>query len=177
VFSVVGIFAESADAGFRKRKKGGQSQCCPTAPMVAPVSGCGGCGAGMAVGYPGYSQSGYYQPNGNQAFYPQNGFEQPGNIPPTSIPGILPAASSEVKVALADGSEPKTMTIAPGTTVRWVNDGKNTRMVSSVQGDWTSEAIAPGQEFTATFTKPGTFEYFCGTSKDVKVMKSTIIVK
>lgn len=110
--------------------------------------------------------------------YQPNGVTQAGFIPPTSIPNILPAQANEVKVRLTDNNaDPATINITAGTTVRFVNDSKNTRMVSSVKGDWSSNDIPAGQEFTATFTKPGTFDYFCGTSTNVKDMKGTIVVK
>lgn len=176
VLTVVCIFADPAEAIGRRKRNNNCNTC--SAPAVAPVSqGCGGCGAGVAAGYPSY-----YQPGVGQAYMPQgyqpNGVAQAGFIPPTSVPNILPARGNEVKVRLTDNSsDPATLTIAPGTTVRWVNEGKNARMVSSVKNDWKSDEIAPGQEFTATFTQPGTFEYFCGSSKDVKEMKGTIVVK
>ncbi|MDG6991208.1 MAG: copper oxidase, partial [Nitrososphaerota archaeon] len=33
--------------------------------------------------------------------------------------------------------------------------------VTSVNGTFSSGNIAPGQIWTYTFTKPGTYEYFC----------------
>ncbi|MFO0826469.1 MAG: cupredoxin domain-containing protein [Gemmataceae bacterium] len=60
------------------------------------------------------------------------------------------------------------------STVRWTNDAKNAQTVTSAKGDWGSGQLAPGQEFTATFTQPGTFEYTAGQNKD---LKGTIVVK
>ncbi|MBA4189188.1 MAG: hypothetical protein C0467_14415 [Planctomycetaceae bacterium] len=174
VFSIVGIFAESADAGLFRKRNRGRNDCntCATPAAAAPVgSGC--CGGAVAAGY-----SSYYLPDGTQAYYQPNGVLPAGYIPPTAMPTILPAGAAEVKIRLSDNSaNPATLTIQPGTTVRWSNDGKNSRMVSSVKGDWKSDELAPGQEFTATFTQTGTFEYFCGSSRDVKEMKGTIVVK
>ena len=56
-----------------------------------------------------------------------------------------------------------------------VGDGR----VSALQkflnnAPWDSGDIQPGKEFIATFTKPGTFEYYCKHHPD---MKGTIIVK
>ena len=46
--------------------------------------------------------------------------------------------------------------------------------MTSSKGDWGSGDIQAGQDFTATFTKAGTFEYYCKHHPD---MKGTIIVK
>jgi plastocyanin len=168
--AVVGLVADRAEA-FGRRNRGGCNTC-GTAAVAAPVSSCGGCGSAVAAGYPSY-----YQPGIAQGYQP-NGIAQAGFIPPTNMPAITPANATELKIRLTDSTtDPATVTITAGTTVRWINDGKTPRMVRSVKGDWSSNEIAPGQDFVATFTLPGSFDYYCGNSKDVKEMKSTIVVK
>jgi plastocyanin len=200
------VFADTADAGLRKRKRRG-NDCDTCAAPVAVAPACNTCGAvGYAPGYGGpvampvayapapcggcpqaYNayQGGYqsgYQVMGTQSFYQPN--YQPngvtpaaGYIPSANVPNILPANATEVRVRLTDSGEPAPITVPVGTTVRFVNDGKVAHTVASTKGDWTSNELAPGQEFTATFTQPGTFEYHCGTAKDLKAMKGTIVVK
>jgi plastocyanin len=128
---------------------------------------------GYAYASPSYSyQSGY----GGQVTYPPGTIIQAGGIPSTTVPEPLPTTVTEAtKARITDESfEPKTLTIAPGTTVRWTNDGKKPHTVTSDKEDWGSGEIPPAGEFTATFTKAGTFDYHCKLHKD---MKGTIIVK
>jgi plastocyanin len=141
-------------------------------------SGYGGgyYGAGQA-----YGVGGYYQPG---QVYGAGGDHQPGHlIPAGGVPMPLPgtgssgdAAPSNVeKAKITDGAfEPATITIKPGTAVRWTNDGEKLHTVTAVKGDWDSGDIPAGKDFTATFTKPGTFEYYCRHHKN---MKGTIVVK
>jgi plastocyanin len=93
------------------------------------------------------------------------------------MPSPFPTARPEdiVSVGITDGAyEPTTSTVKPGTTIRWTNNGKKPHTVTSDKGDWGSPELAPGQTFTATFTKEGTFEYHCHLHKE---MKGTVIVK
>jgi plastocyanin len=120
----------------------------------------GARGGSAPVSY-GYSQPMYYA--------------QPGLYPPTLMPAPMPGAATTIDVAASDDKfEPATVTIAPGTTVRWTNKGTHKHTVTSATGAWDSGDLAAGQVYTATFTRPGTFEYFCKHHKD---MKGTIIVK
>jgi plastocyanin len=66
--------------------------------------------------------------------------------------------------------EPAELTIAPGTTVRWVWDSNNHNVVaeSTPEGaDWSgteggdSETYNTGHEYSHTFTVEGTYEYYC----------------
>jgi plastocyanin len=133
----------------------------------------------MATG-PTYYQSGYGGP-----VYGAGGYVQPGNLIPAGgfpapMPSPTPTGDTPVpinaeKVKITDGTfEPATITITPGTSVRWRNDDKKPHTVTSDKGNWGSGEIPPGSEFTATFTQPGTFDYHCKLNKD---MKATIVVK
>src|SRR5688572_6152345 len=57
--------------------------------------------------------------------------------------------------------EPRTINVQPGTTVRWVNQGQHAHTVSAHNRSWDSGDIAPGQSYSATFKRPGTYTYFC----------------
>ncbi len=59
---------------------------------------------------------------------------------------------------------PATITISPGTTVRWVAaDGAHTVTPDDPgqTGAWTSADLVPGSPFEHTFTAAGTFDYHC----------------
>jgi plastocyanin len=72
-----------------------------------------------------------------------------------------------------DYFEPGTVKVQPGTTVKWVNNGKHKHTVTSNDGRWDSGDLAPGATYSVTFTRPGTFSYFC---RHHKGMKGTIVV-
>jgi len=152
-------------------------------------------GSGFAYGgttYP-YGGTGYYSPYGTTSYYTP-GTYTPGGLAPaaygtgttttgstgsgtTTVPNNLPSRTTTAAetVSIKDGSyEPATVTINAGQTVKWKNDGQKTHTVTSAKGDWGSNDLAPGHEFTATYTLPGTFEYYCRFHPD---MKGKVIVK
>jgi plastocyanin len=115
------------------------------------------CGGGYApVYYP--PPPNYYMPN----YYPPR---QP-----------MPPARPEVEVGAIDGKgfEPKTVNVAPGTTVRWVNHGKERHTVTSRDGLFDSE-LPPGGTYRVTFTRPGTFHYFCRPHEKMGMVGTVIV--
>ncbi len=56
---------------------------------------------------------------------------------------------------------PDTIRVRVGESVRWVNEDPVTHTVAALDGRWASHTIAPGAQFTRTFTDPGTFGYYC----------------
>ncbi len=57
---------------------------------------------------------------------------------------------------------PGTITIAVGTTVRWTNrDDIPHTVVSDDQRTFASKTLDTDDQFSYTFTKAGTFGYFC----------------
>jgi|HubBroStandDraft_6_1064221.scaffolds.fasta_scaffold1156408_1 plastocyanin len=57
---------------------------------------------------------------------------------------------------------PATLTVAAGTTVTWVNHDDIPHNVVSTDGLFKSKVIDTDEKFSFTFTKAGTFPYFCG---------------
>jgi len=55
------------------------------------------------------------------------------------------------------------ITVKPGTTVTWVQNGNNPHTTTSYDGLWDSGLIQPGSggSFSFTFDEPGVYEYFC----------------
>lgn len=58
---------------------------------------------------------------------------------------------------------PDDVTIAPGTTVRWVNQANITHTVTpDGHSEWTEwETTISGEQFEHTFSTTGTYEYYC----------------
>ena len=56
---------------------------------------------------------------------------------------------------------PNPLTIEKGTTVRWTNHDDVTHTVVADDKSFKSKALDTDDAFTYTFTKPGTYSYFC----------------
>jgi len=56
---------------------------------------------------------------------------------------------------------PQSITVAAGTTVTWTNRDDIPHTVVSNDGVFKSKVRDTDETFSYTFTKPGTFEYFC----------------
>ena len=74
--------------------------------------------------------------------------------------------------------EPKVLTVAPGTTVEWVNDGGRHSVVAD-DGSFKSEALKQGDKFEHKFDKAGRYPYHCEFhgEKGGKDMAGTIVVR
>ncbi|MFO7675211.1 MAG: plastocyanin/azurin family copper-binding protein [bacterium] len=96
---------------------------------------------------------------------------------------VTPAAV--VPVSIVDFAfVPDTVTVGPGDTVRWTNDGamphSSTSGVGGVwNGLWDSGILASGESYGRAFDTPGTFPYYCSphylTMAGVVVVASTAI--
>lgn len=71
---------------------------------------------------------------------------------------------------------PKTLDIASGTTVTWVNRDEEPHSVQNASGTLRlqSGVLQPKQGYSHTFTKPGTYNYRCGIHP---YMQGAVIVK
>lgn len=56
---------------------------------------------------------------------------------------------------------PNPLTIEKGTTVRWTNHDDVPHTVVADDKSFKSKALDTDEAFTYTFTKPGTYSYFC----------------
>jgi plastocyanin len=56
---------------------------------------------------------------------------------------------------------PASITIPPGTTVTWRNADESPHTITSTDGVFGSSALENTGTFAYTFTKPGTYHYFC----------------
>lgn len=74
--------------------------------------------------------------------------------------------------------EPKVLTVAPGTTVEWVNEGGR-HSVEADNGSFKSDVLKQGDKFEHKFDTAGTFAYHCEFhgEKGGKDMAGTIVVR
>jgi len=56
---------------------------------------------------------------------------------------------------------PPTVTVPAGTTVKWTNADDIPHTVVSDDQSFKSKALDTDEQFSYTFTKPGTYSYFC----------------
>ncbi len=73
----------------------------------------------------------------------------------------VPGASVEVKIDNF-AFTPKALTVAVGTTVEWTNhDDSQHTVVSEDKTTFKSKVLDTNDGFSFTFTKPGSYPYFC----------------
>jgi len=88
----------------------------------------------------------------------------------TALLGLLLASSSpgraqqetgfrvEIK---AHGYHAPELTVSPGTTVTWINHDDDPHTVTSTDNVFRSAGIDTDETYSYTFTKAGTYEYYC----------------
>lgn len=93
-----------------------------------------------------------------------------------SLPTAVDAAT--VTVHLGNSLSPKTLTVAPGTTVRWTNESGDRYRMRSRTGpvEFDSGNIEPGESYSFTFTVPGTYPYLDDRDRDDADFHGTIVV-
>ena len=82
---------------------------------------------------------------------------------------ILLAAGTRHVVAAGDTAVkidnfsfgPSNLTVPVGTTLTWTNRDDVPHVVASADNLFKSKALDTDDHFSFTFTKPGTYEYFC----------------
>jgi len=88
-------------------------------------------------------------------------------------PAAPPASEAAVKIDNFSFS-PATITIPVGTTVRWTNHDDIPHTVVSDDKTFKSKALDTDEQFTYTFTKAGTYSYFCSLHPK---MTAVVVVK
>jgi plastocyanin len=84
-----------------------------------------------------------------------------------------PAKSAEIKIDNFSFA-PGTFTVAVGTTVTWVNHDDIPHTAVSTDGVFKSKVMDTDEKFSYTFTKAGTYPYFCSIHPK---MTGTIVVQ
>src|SRR4030088_358285 len=69
---------------------------------------------------------------------------------------------------------PKELTVAVGTTVKWLNHDDIPHTVVEKKTTFRSKALDTDDSYSFTFTSAGTFDYFCGLHPQ---MVGQVIVK
>jgi plastocyanin len=86
-----------------------------------------------------------------------------------------PAANAAATVHIKDFAyHAATLTVAPGTTVRFVNDDGEAHTVTASDKSFDSAGLDTSDAWTHTFTKPGTYTYFCALHP---YMKGSVVVR
>jgi plastocyanin len=69
---------------------------------------------------------------------------------------------------------PQRVTVKAGTTVTWSNDDDDSHTVASSSKLFKSKALDTGDQFSFTFTTPGTYAYICSVHP---YMTGTVVVE
>ena len=69
---------------------------------------------------------------------------------------------------------PGSVTVAPGTTVTWHNGDESPHTVTSTDGVFGSGGLDRDERFSYTFTRPGTYHYFCKLHPN---MRADVVVR
>ncbi len=89
-------------------------------------------------------------------FLPGTGFGQ------STATATQDAKAAPVEVKIDNFSfSPATITVPAGTTVRWTNRDDIPHTVVSDDQKFQSKALDTDDQYSYTFTKPGTYGYFC----------------
>jgi YVTN family beta-propeller protein len=75
---------------------------------------------------------------------------------------VAGAAASGAHVSIANFAfAPDTITVAPGGAVTWSNDDGAPHGLAYKDGAKGTDVLLPGERFSRTFDRPGTFDYVC----------------
>jgi amicyanin len=89
---------------------------------------------------------------------------------------LLPAApGADLQVQIDNFTfAPQRLTVKAGATVTWINDDDIPHTVASSNKLFKSKALDTEDQFSFTFTTPGTYEYFCSLHPH---MTGTVVVE
>jgi predicted lipoprotein with Yx(FWY)xxD motif/plastocyanin len=80
----------------------------------------------------------------------------------TADQGSGDAGSAGAAVTIADSRfNDDTLTVKVGTTVTWTNNGNFPHTVTADDGSFDSSTLGSGETFSFTFSKAGTYAYYC----------------
>ncbi|HEX9369421.1 MAG TPA: cupredoxin domain-containing protein [Roseiflexaceae bacterium] len=79
-----------------------------------------------------------------------------------SVAGAAPRAAETKDITIKDFEfDPKTITVNVGDTIHWKNTGQKEHTAQADDGSFNSGDLEAGKEFSFTFSKAGTFPYYC----------------
>ncbi|HEU5194110.1 MAG TPA: cupredoxin family copper-binding protein [Methylomirabilota bacterium] len=97
-----------------------------------------------------------------------------------ALAGVLAAASHvpaarPARVDIKDFKYgPPQIVVPAGEKVTWTNHDEETHTITSATGAFSSTGLGHDETFTQTFTKPGTYAYFCALHPQ---MRATVVVR
>jgi plastocyanin len=83
---------------------------------------------------------------------------------PANAASAAVSSGSATVTAVDNSFKAETVTVTAGTTVTWTNAGRNNHNVKPVEAaDYgvDTAAFLPGTTYSATFSTPGTYHYYC----------------
>ena len=93
-------------------------------------------------------------------------------FPPAHAAGTAMAAKVEIRNF---AFSPKVLNVRAGTRVAWTNLDEEPHTVTSAGGQFqSSAALDTGDGYAVTFSKPGTYTYYCAIHP---MMVGTVVVK
>jgi plastocyanin len=93
---------------------------------------------------------------------------------PTTASTTTPTSNGNSVTIMNFAFSPVTLTVKTGMKVTWMNNDTVTHTVTANQGAFDSGDLSPGNSFSFTFTKAGTYSYHCNIHHS---MMATIIVQ
>jgi plastocyanin len=93
-----------------------------------------------------------------------------------ALPTVGAQAAQEAPVGVeivGRAYQPSELTVGLGQTVNWQNRSITHHTVTSTAGVFESSSIGPGESYSVTFSKPGTFDYTCTIHP---TMKGSVVV-
>jgi plastocyanin len=94
-------------------------------------------------------------------------------LPAESASGQPPTTTTEIKIDNFSFG-PQTVTVPVGATVTWINHDDIPHTSASTEGLFKSKAMDTEDKFSYTFTKAGTYSYYCTIHPK---MTGTVLVK
>jgi plastocyanin len=88
------------------------------------------------------------------------------------------AQGQEITVSMEDNFfDAANITVEPGTTVTWVQNGDNPHTTTSYDGLWDSGMLegGSGNTFSFTFDEPGTYDYYCIPHENLGMVGSVTV--
>jgi FtsP/CotA-like multicopper oxidase with cupredoxin domain len=86
----------------------------------------------------------------------------PDNDGPADVAGPSQTAAAEVEIAMVDDRfDPPELTVAAGTTLRFVNRGANWHSVAAFDGSFDSGRVDPESSFAVRLDVPGVYDIIC----------------
>ena len=64
--------------------------------------------------------------------------------------------------------KPRTMTVALGSTITWVNEDNASHIIADKAAAFRSEKLGKGDKFSQEFSQAGSFDYFCAIHPNMK---------